>query len=212
MYLGHRHWGFSAAEPQQMVVTCPRKDSAGESYALSLPAVRIFEIPMGCTAQSEDWILQASFRKDRVYDWLAGKKPATLKLAVMDIGSLRVQGGRMEEGEKRIGEGKEDEKGGLTEIVMRNEKAREEVRTLENNMRKVVEEDSRRLEEMESGRYPWEIYGLCSLAFGLLMGYACKVRRQDDQARAGLNQRIGELEARLLIHENAVDIEMERTE
>lgn len=78
----------------------------------------------------------------------------------------------MEEREKKRAEGKDEEKGELAEIARRNEKARGEERKLENNMQKRVKkiEKHRRAEARESGRYPWEMYGLYGLAIGLLTG------------------------------------------
>ncbi len=36
---------------------------------MRLPAVGVFEIPMGCTAQSDEWYFQVSIRKDLQRQW-----------------------------------------------------------------------------------------------------------------------------------------------
>lgn len=70
-------------------------DGATSSYAMSLPTGGFFEIPMGCSMHSYDWIFQASFRKYRVYNWVAGSKLELPTLPVMDLGIMTVQENKM---------------------------------------------------------------------------------------------------------------------
>lgn len=75
VYLRHRRWGLSAVNTTRLVVTCPRQTTVPQSYTLDTPAISIFEIPMSCTAQSDDWIFQASFRKDTHQKWITRTTP-----------------------------------------------------------------------------------------------------------------------------------------
>ncbi|KAI9558401.1 hypothetical protein GHT06_015181 [Daphnia sinensis] len=69
-YLGHRRWGLSATNATRLIVTCPRQTAATQLYMFDTLAISIFEIPMACTAQSDDWIFQTSFRKDTRRQWI----------------------------------------------------------------------------------------------------------------------------------------------
>jgi hypothetical protein len=72
VYLGHRRWVFSSPADTSIVLSCPNR----KSETVRLPAVGVFEIPMGCTAQSEEWYFQASFRKDLQRQWVSGGVPS----------------------------------------------------------------------------------------------------------------------------------------
>ena len=87
VYLGHRRWGFSAESPQQLVITCPVRQHGPASHVFPLPAVNIFEVPMTCTVQTDDWIFQASFRKDSVQRSIS-RRPPSLKHLDLDVSLL----------------------------------------------------------------------------------------------------------------------------
>ncbi len=76
MYLGHRRWALSAANTTRLILTCPRETTAAKrSATIDAPAISVVEIPMSCTAQSDDWIFQASFRKDTHRKWITRSAP-----------------------------------------------------------------------------------------------------------------------------------------
>ena len=75
VYLGHRRWGLSATNTTRLIVTCPHQGTGPNSYTIDTPAISIFEIPMSCTAQSDEWIFQASFRKDTHKKWITRTAP-----------------------------------------------------------------------------------------------------------------------------------------
>ena len=80
VYLGHRQWGLSAINTTRLIITCPRITTRPNSYTIDTPAISIFEIPMACTAQSDDWIFQASFRKDTNKKWITRTAPQLANL------------------------------------------------------------------------------------------------------------------------------------
>ncbi|KAK4028908.1 hypothetical protein OUZ56_021927 [Daphnia magna] len=49
-----------AAAPHEVVFSCPPTMEKQTPRTLHLPAIGILEIPPGCTARTEDWILPAS--------------------------------------------------------------------------------------------------------------------------------------------------------
>ncbi|KZS10306.1 Uncharacterized protein APZ42_025260 [Daphnia magna] len=59
-YLGKNRWAFSAAASHEVVFSCPPTMEKQTPRTLQLPATGILEIPPGCTARTEDWILPAS--------------------------------------------------------------------------------------------------------------------------------------------------------
>ena len=66
----------TAANTTRLVLTCPRESTtAKRSFTVDAPAISIVEVPMACTAQSDDWIFQASFRKDIHRQWITRPAP-----------------------------------------------------------------------------------------------------------------------------------------
>ena len=63
VYLGHRRWGFSANVASSLIMTYPSATRGTTSQTANLPAVGVFEDPIGYTEQSDDLVFQASFRK-----------------------------------------------------------------------------------------------------------------------------------------------------
>ena len=66
------------------------------SQTVRLPAVGLFEIPMGCTAHSEEWYFQASFRKDLQRQWVSGGVPSLWQIPSLEftdaaIGQVRLK-------------------------------------------------------------------------------------------------------------------------
>jgi hypothetical protein len=82
VYLGHRRWGLSATNVTRLIVTCPHHATGPNSYTIDTPAISIFEIPMSCTAQSDDWIFLASFRKDTHRKWITRTAPQLTDLKI----------------------------------------------------------------------------------------------------------------------------------
>lgn len=161
----------------------------------------------GRTAQSNDWIFHASFRKDQVYSWLAGGKSEFPVHPVMDLGNMPVQGTNV--GTVEIRNGSEQEKDGdqsdLMEIVRRNGKARGELDSLEKRIQQLVEDDNRRVETIYEWHYLWEMYGVVTLSLvGLISGFRL-LRNQEREARLGLQRQLVELEDRLSAYEGTID-------
>lgn len=62
IYLGDRVWAVSSDKPLKIILTCPKEiEIVTETFTLS--TLDILELPMGCSAKSEELLFQASFRK-----------------------------------------------------------------------------------------------------------------------------------------------------
>ena len=55
-----KRWAFSAIGPHDVVFSCPKSVPNSPPWTLKLPAIGIFEVPPGCAARTEDWIVPAS--------------------------------------------------------------------------------------------------------------------------------------------------------
>ncbi len=75
VYLGHRRWGLSVINTTRLTFTCPKAADGPKSYIVDTPAISVFQVPMSCTAQSDDWIFQASFKKDIHSGWITRNAP-----------------------------------------------------------------------------------------------------------------------------------------
>ncbi|EFX65713.1 hypothetical protein DAPPUDRAFT_117028 [Daphnia pulex] len=82
VYLGHRRLGLSVTNVSRLIVTCPHYATGPNSYTIDTPAISIFEIPMSCTAQSDDWVFRASFRKDTHRKWITRTTPQLTDLRI----------------------------------------------------------------------------------------------------------------------------------
>ncbi|KAI9550050.1 hypothetical protein GHT06_003099 [Daphnia sinensis] len=69
LYLGQRQWALSIGKTQTLVITCPARDGSRKQYKGELATVEIVEIPKGCSDQTDDWILQASYQRESSTSW-----------------------------------------------------------------------------------------------------------------------------------------------
>ncbi|KAK4021209.1 hypothetical protein OUZ56_003128 [Daphnia magna] len=60
VYIGANQWAFSATKPHDIVFSCPPNVGQPPLRTVTLPVVRIFEVPLVCTARTEDWVFPAS--------------------------------------------------------------------------------------------------------------------------------------------------------
>jgi hypothetical protein len=60
VYIGANQWAFSATKSHDIVFSCPANVGQPPLRTVKLPAVGIFEVPLGCTARTEDWVFPAS--------------------------------------------------------------------------------------------------------------------------------------------------------
>ncbi|KZS10327.1 Uncharacterized protein APZ42_025244 [Daphnia magna] len=78
LYLGQRQWALSIGRTQTLVITCPSRAGSRKPYKRELTTVEIVEIPKGCSGQTDDWILQASYQRESSTFW-EDSPPSQLK-------------------------------------------------------------------------------------------------------------------------------------
>ncbi|KAK4028553.1 hypothetical protein OUZ56_021558 [Daphnia magna] len=62
-YIGGRKWGYAGKDNVTIVLQCPGKRIGGIGLPQVLPAAGVIKIPRLCSATSDEWVLQASFRQ-----------------------------------------------------------------------------------------------------------------------------------------------------
>ena len=60
VYLGNNRWVSPSMTSQEVVVSCPTLTGRTPFETITLPPVGILDLPSGCTARSNDWVLPAS--------------------------------------------------------------------------------------------------------------------------------------------------------
>ncbi|KAI9552642.1 hypothetical protein GHT06_020513 [Daphnia sinensis] len=196
VYLGHRRWGLSATNATRLIVTCPRQTAGPKSYMLDTPAISIFEIPMACTAQSDDWIFQASFRKDTRRQWITrttshladlkapGKPPQLPMITTKDDMSAQQTGSHTGSNDrlKEMTTGMVHQMDGLSDL----EHARLNIDDPQTH-----------------NRYPWEWIGiliLCMVGSGVAIAAD---RLKTTSRQQNIEAQLQALEHRLQLHEQA---------
>jgi hypothetical protein len=120
-----------------------------------LRAVDVFEIPMGCTAQSEEWYFQACFRKDLLRQWVSGGVPSLRQIPLLEFADAAI-------GQVRLNteELSEDVRGQLQQVLQRNGQLRGASTKMVHQMRDLSTDDHARVimdNQKISARYPWEL-------------------------------------------------------
>jgi hypothetical protein len=64
-YIGLRKWIYSGKGESEVTLNCLK---GLKTSTMKIPAFGIIEIPTGCSAHSDEWVLPASFRKDYNYN------------------------------------------------------------------------------------------------------------------------------------------------
>ncbi len=173
---------------------------------MRLPAVGVFKIPMSCTAQSDEWYFQASFRKDLQRQWVSGGVPSlrhipSLEFANAAIGQVRLNTEELPE----------DVRGQLQQVLQRNGQLRSASVNMVHQMRDLSADDHARVimdSKMISARYPWELFVVIGAAIFYGGWFMLRKSRGKDRAVFKLAARVAELEHRLTLHEKEVDDEL----
>ena len=202
VYLGHRRWVFSSPADTSIVLSCPNR----KSETVRLPAVGVFEIPMGCTAQSEEWYFQASFRKDLQRQWVSGGVPSLRQIPSLEFADAAI-------GQVRLNteELSEDVRGQLQQVLQRNGQLRGASTKMVHQMRDLSADDHARVimdNQKISARYPWELLVVIGATIICGGGFVLRRSRGKDRAVCRLAVRVAELEHRLTLHEKEIDDEL----
>jgi hypothetical protein len=141
VYLGHRRWVFSSPADTSIVLSCPNR----KSETVRLPAVGVLEIPMGCTAQLEEWYFQVSFRKDLQRQWVSGGVPSLRQIPSLEFTDAAIGQVRLNTGELS-----EDVRGRLQQVLQRNGQLRGASTNMVHQMRDLSADDHGQPEDFSS--------------------------------------------------------------
>jgi hypothetical protein len=141
VYLGHRRWVFSSPADTSLVLSCPNR----KSETVRLPAVGVLEIPMGCTAQLEEWYFQVSFRKDLQRQWVSGGVPSLRQIPSLEFTDAAIGQVRLNTGELS-----EDVRGRLQQVLQRNGQLRGASTNMVHQMRDLSADDHGQPEDFSS--------------------------------------------------------------
>ncbi len=130
-----------------------------------LPAVGVFEIPMGCTAQSEEWYFQASFRKDLQRQWVSGGVPSLRQIPSLEFADAAT--GQVLLNTEELSE---EVRGQLQQVLHRNGQLRGASTKMVHQMRDLSADDHERAvmdNQKISARYPWKLLVVIGVAIFL---------------------------------------------
>ncbi|KAK4045601.1 hypothetical protein OUZ56_033288 [Daphnia magna] len=201
VYLGHRRWGYSTTEDTTITITCPQSREKVNTLIRRKP-FDVFEVPMSCTAHLDNWIFQASFRKNVKYTLNNASLPSLTELE--KVGQVL----KAPEASETI---LEREGGTRTQksqpILTRRAMIQGRVALMGEHLRIIEEEEKARrgAGQPETVRYPFELVAVIAILFFGLGASLFVYLRQTGATIKALTQRIVELEGRLTIHEAEVE-------
>ncbi|KZR97360.1 Uncharacterized protein APZ42_007813, partial [Daphnia magna] len=83
IYLGHRRWGYSTTQGTTITFTCPH-ERGRPNTVIEKEAFDVFEVPMSCSAHTDDWIFQASLKKSVIHPLSNHTLPTLTQLENLD--------------------------------------------------------------------------------------------------------------------------------
>ena len=184
------------------MLSCPNR----KSETVRLPAVGVLEIPMGCTAQLEEWYFQVSFRKDLQRQWVSGGVPSLRQIPSLEFTDAAIGQVRLNTGELS-----EDVRGRLQQVLQRNGQLRGASTNMVHQMRDLSEDDHVRVimdSQKISARYPRGQFVVIAAAIFCGGWFVLRRSRGKDRAVFKLAARVAELEYRLTLHEKEVNDEL----
>ena len=161
-YLGQNKWAFSEKGEHDVVFACPTGTKHLPPKKLRLPAVGTFEIPVGCTARTADWIFPASLDGqiqayldplvppsyvERNYNTSLHKPVKIVELEPSNLTSLNI----------------------ISELLQKNEEAQLSQEMTGNQIKQLIEEQRKnKFQQQSNYNYPFEfVVTTILLAIGL---------------------------------------------
>lgn len=201
VYLGHRRWGYSTTQGTTITFTCPH-ERGRPNTVIEKEAFDVFEVPMSCSAHTDDWIFQASLRKTVIHPLSNHTLPTLTQLENLD--QLLPEDAERENpplGEKNSAPTKP--------LLSRHARFGSGLSLMGEHLRAIEEQEKTRV-DMEVNRtvgprYPYE---LAVAIVGLLLGAVTVLFfgwRRYQLSLASVTQRLVELEGRLALHEAEVE-------
>ncbi|KAK4037902.1 hypothetical protein OUZ56_029927 [Daphnia magna] len=183
-----------------ITITCPNSRGKTNTVIKREP-FDVFEVPTTCTAYTEDWIFQASFKKNVKHSLNNVTLPPLSELENADLIPQEYETRNMETAEPEMRKWKNRPQAtSKTSIQSR-------VTLMGQHLRIIEEEEKERknTERTINVRYPFEIIAAIATLFLSLAKALFLSRRQNKVVLSNLTKRVNELESRLKKHEEEVE-------
>jgi hypothetical protein len=201
VYLGHRRWGYSTDQETTITITCPN-GRGKTSTLIKREPFDVFEVPMACTAHTDDWIFQASLKKNVRHSLNNESLPSLAELE--EVGKVT-----QEPDSKEIDPAIEPEIKNWKHkpLISRRVTTQNHVTLMGEHLRIIEEEEKARRSSNrhEVVRYPVEIIAVVAVLFSSLALLLFILRHKNQASLSGLTERVIELEKRLASHELEVE-------
>lgn len=196
VYLGHRRWGYSTDQETTITITCPN-GRGKTSTLIKREPFDVFEVPMACTAHTDDWIFQASLKKNVRHSLTNESLPSLAELE--EVGKVP-----QEPDSKEIDPAIEPEIKNWKHkpLISRRVTTQNHVTLMGEHLRIIEEEEKARRSSNrhEVVRYPVEIIAVVAVLFSSLALLLFLLRHKNQASLSGLTERVIELEKRLASH------------
>ncbi|KAK4013709.1 hypothetical protein OUZ56_026261 [Daphnia magna] len=164
VYMGSNQWVYSATKPHEIVFSCP---SGGEQQKLrttTLPPVGMFEIPLGCTARTEEWVFPASMEGNIMAPKLQAVVLPTVEIFSQDVNITKNKKYTFVELPRENTSSIDI----ISQLLHRNAQASLSTEMTEEQIHNLITE-TKKQKETSSIRYPYELVSAISLiALGLI--------------------------------------------
>ncbi|KAI9555960.1 hypothetical protein GHT06_018513 [Daphnia sinensis] len=200
VYLGHRRWGYTSAQEMTITITCPNSRGKTNTVIKREP-FDVFEVPATCTAYTEHWIFQASFKKNVKHSLNNITLPPLSELENADLIPQEYETRNMETAEPEMRKWKNrPQTTSKASIQSRVTLMGEHLRIIEEE-----EKERKNAERTINVRYPFEIIAIIATLFLSLAIALFLSRRQNKIVLSNLTKRVNELESQLKKHEEEVE-------
>ncbi|KZS04856.1 Uncharacterized protein APZ42_032111 [Daphnia magna] len=164
VYMGSNQRVYSATKPHEIVFSCP---SGGEQQKLrttTLPPVGMFEIPLGCTARTEEWVFPASMEGNIMAPKLQAVVLPTVEIFSQDVNITKNKKHTFVELPRENTSSIDI----ISQLLHRNAQASLSTEMTEEQIHNLITE-TKKQKETSSIRYPYELVSAISLiALGLI--------------------------------------------
>ena len=185
IHVENRRWAYSTNYTQLLVYQCQSGVTAQRSTPIN--GTGFIDVPRGCSAHSDEWIFQASIRRE-----IAAEPNARGNWTIRELPPL-MWATRAVVNESSDSD--EDQRSQLiSEVINRQQKNADAARSLANNVRRVQEIDDRRVQsdanQGSSSAGLWIAIGILMCASGGLVGWMLQGRKSFQAAIAELNEKV----------------------
>ncbi|KAK4009584.1 hypothetical protein OUZ56_018718 [Daphnia magna] len=164
IYLGTNQWVYSATKPHEIVFSCPPGGEQPPLRTATLPLVGMFEIPLGCTARTEEWVFPASMEGNVMAPKLQAVVLPSVKIFSQDVNITYIKKHPFVELPRENTSSVDV----ISQLLQRNAQASLSTEMTGEQIHNLIAE-TKKQKETSSIRYPYELVSAISLiALGLI--------------------------------------------